>query len=239
MPNEAVLAHAMVELTETLVDDFDVVDLLTVLTDRCVEVLDVAAAGVMLAAPGGELRVVASSSDEMRVLELFEEQYDQGPCPDCFRTGLPVVNQTLAVDDGRWPDFSPRAVRAGFRSAHALPMHRGDVTIGALNLFRSDEGQLTPEDVVLGQALADMGTIAILLNRVTERAHAITEQLEHALETRIRIEQAKGVIAEQTGLDMDQAFWRLRQYATNHQRRLGDVAQDLISGTIDPSSLDR
>jgi hypothetical protein len=221
----------MVELTDSLVEDFDVVDLLTVLSDRCVEVLDVAAAGVMLAPPGGYLRVMASSSVPMRVLELFEEQYEEGPCPDCYRTGLPVVNQKLSLDDGRWPRFSPLAVDAGFRSAHALPMHLHDLTIGALNLFRADEGELTRDDVVAAQALADMATIAILLNRVAVRAPGVNGQLDHALNDRIRIEQAKGVVAEQSGLDLDQAFEWLRIESAVQDRLLSDVAQSVIDRT--------
>ena len=125
------------ELADTLVDDFDVVELLTLLTDRCVEVLDVAAAGLMLAYPGGELRVMASSSEAMRLLELFELQSEEGPCPDCYRTGEPIVNHRLAAAGGPWPRFEPRAVEAGFRSVHALPMRLRDVIIGALNLFLS------------------------------------------------------------------------------------------------------
>src|SRR5437588_3136797 len=143
MPREALLVRTLVELADTLVDDFDVVELLTHLADRCVEVLDVTAAGLMLARPGGgELQVVASSSDAMRVLELFELQAEEGPCPDSYRTGEPVVNQDLATVDGRWPRFAPQALAAGFRSVHALPMRLRGVTIGALNLFRATDGGL-------------------------------------------------------------------------------------------------
>src|SRR4029077_2499928 len=148
MPREALLVRTMVELADTLVDDYDVVDLLTHLADRCVEVLDVSAAGLMLARPGnGDLQVVASSSDAMRVLELFELQAEEGPCPDCYRTGDPVLNENLATVDGRWPRFAPRALEAGFRSVHALPMRLRGQTIGTLNLFRAAEGSLDEADV--------------------------------------------------------------------------------------------
>src|SRR6267143_1084862 len=122
MSREGLLARTFVDLADTLVDDFDVVELLTVVTDRCVDVLDVAAAGIMLIAPEGDLRVMASSSEAMRVLELFELQSQEGPCLDSYRTGLPVVNQDLATIDGRWPRFRAEAVQAGFKSVHALPM---------------------------------------------------------------------------------------------------------------------
>src|SRR5207244_7829797 len=130
--------RTFVELADTLVDNFDVVELLTLLSDRCVEVLDVAAAGLMLAAPEGDLRVVASSSEAMRVVELFELQSQEGPCLDCFRTGEPVLNQDIATVDGRWPTFGPVALAAGFRSVHALPMRLRGVAIAGLNLFLPD-----------------------------------------------------------------------------------------------------
>jgi len=162
MPDEAPLVHTLVELADSLVDDFDVVDLLSLLADRCVELLDVSAAGVMLVAPEGELRVVASSSQAMRVLELFELQSDEGPCLDCYSSGEAVLNEDLTTVGGRWPRFAPVAVEAGFRAAHALPMRLRGSVIGALNLFSSDEGVLADEEVVAGQALAAVATIAIL-----------------------------------------------------------------------------
>jgi len=229
----------MVELADTLVDDFDVVELLTHLADRCVEVLDVAAAGLMIARPGGEdLHVVASSSDAMRVLELFELQAEEGPCPDSYRTGEPVLNEDLASVDGRWPRFAPRALGAGFRSVHALPMRLRGQTIGALNLFRAAEGSLDEADVVAAQALADVATIAILQQRAAVEARVLNEQLSQALNTRIVIEQAKGVLAERANLDMEQSFARLRAHARSHNLRLAGVAQAVIDGTLSTESLD-
>jgi GAF domain-containing protein len=237
LPREALLARTLVELADTLVDDFDVVELLTLLTDRCVEVLDVAAAGLMLVSLGGDLRVAASSSEAMRVLELFEQQSDEGPCPDCYRSGKPIINQNLAAVDGRWPRFAPRALAAGFRSVHALPMRLRGQTIGALNLFRVDEGKLEDADVAVAQAFADVATIGILQHRAAAEAHVLNEQLHHALKTRIIVEQAKGVVAERTGVDMDQSFSLLRVYARNHNLRLLDVAQSVIDGTLGTASL--
>ena len=232
MTTEALLARTMVDLADTLVDDFDVVDLLTLLTDRCVEVLDVAAAGLMLVAPEGDLRVVASSSEEMRVLELFELQSEEGPCLDCYRTGEAVLNQNLIKVGGRWPRFGPVALEAGFRSVHAVPMRLRGVVIGALNLFRADEGEV--EDVLVAQVLADLATIAILQQRAASQAHIVNEQLHHALNSRVVIEQAKGMLAERTGLDMGEAFSWLRIHARNHNRLLADVARAVIDGTLVP-----
>ena len=228
----------MVELADSLVDDFDVVELLTVLADRCVEVLDVSAAGLILVASEGHLRVMASSSEAMRVLELFELQSEEGPCMDCFRSGLPVINQDLALVDGRWPRFAPEALEAGFHSAHALPMRLRGTIIGALNLFRAEPGELDEADLLAAQAFADVATIAILQYRAAHEAQIVNEQLNRALHSRIVIEQAKGVLHERTGLDMEQAFSRLRTHARNHNLRLVDVARDVISGALATGTLD-
>ncbi len=234
MPREALLARTLVELADTLVDDFDVVELLTLLADRCVEVLNVSAAGLMLVAPEGDLRVVASSSEEMRLVELFELQSQEGPCPDSYRTGEPTLSRNLAADEARWPRFGPVALKAGFRSVHALPMRLRGVTIGALNLFQADEGELDESDVVAARALADIATIGILQHRAARQAHIVIDQLNHALQSRIAIEQAKGVIAERSRLDMDQAFAWMRQHARSKNRLLVDVAQAVIDGNVTP-----
>jgi GAF domain-containing protein len=229
---EALLARTFVDLVDTLVDDFDVVDLLTLVADRCVEVLDVSAAGLMLVAPEGDLRVVAFSSEAVRVVELFELQAEEGPCLDAYRSGAAIVNQDLSKVAGRWPNFAPVAVDAGFKSVHALPMRLRGVIIGALNLFREDEGEMGDLDVIAAQALADVATIAILHHRAASEAQLVNEQLTLALNSRIVIEQAKGVLAERTGLDMDHAFARLRKYARDHNLRLVDVAHGVVEGTV-------
>ncbi len=238
MPREELLVQTFVELTDTLVDDFDVVEVLTRLARRCVDVLDVKAAGLMLAAPAGALRVVGSSSDAMRVLELFELQAEEGPCPDCYRAGKPIASPRISAINARWPRFAPRALEAGFRSVQALPMRLHGQTIGALNLFRSAEGRLGQTDVVAAQAFADVATIGILQRRAAAEAKAVNGQLTHALNSRIVIEQAKGMVAERTGVDMERSFNRLRRHARNHNLRLTDVARDIVDGNIVVASLD-
>jgi GAF domain-containing protein len=238
MTREALLAQTLVELADTLVDDFDVVDLLVKLADRCVEVLDVAAAGIMLASPEGNLRSVASSSEAMRVLELFELQAQEGPCLDCFRTGQPELNQALAAADGRWPRFAPEALAAGFQSVQAVPLRlRGNV-IGALNLFHTDNRELTDADVNVAQSFADIATIAILQHRAARESQLVNEQLNHALNSRIVIEQAKGMLAERLDLTMEQGFSALRGYARNHNLRLADVANDIVTGALRSADLE-
>jgi len=172
------------------------------------------------------------------VLELFELQSQEGPCLDCYRSGEPVVNEALSRSDGRWPRFSAVARDAGFWSVHAVPMRlRGEV-IGALNLFRDDDGAMEEADVDAGQAFADVATIAILQHRAMIEAQVVNEQLQHALTSRVVIEQAKGVLSERTGFDMEQGFSRMRNHARNHNRRLVDVAQDVIDGTLPERALD-
>jgi GAF domain-containing protein len=232
------LARTLVELADTLVDDFDVVELLTLLTDRCVEVLDVAAAGIMLVAPDGDLRVIASSSEAMRMLELFELQSHEGPCLDCYRTGKPVVNQDLATSNGRWPRFGVEALEAGFHSAHALPMRLRGSIIGAINLFNTEPGEMPQADIDVAQAFADVATITILQHRAALAGQVVNEQLQSALNSRIVIEQAKGIVSERESLNMQQAFSALRSYARSHGLRLVDVANAVIAGTLSASALD-
>jgi GAF domain-containing protein len=239
MAREAMLARTLVELADTLVADFDVVELLTLLADRCVDVLDVGAAGLMLAGPNGDLRVMASSSETVRVLELFELQSEEGPCVDCYRAGQPVVNQDLATVDSRWPRFAAEALAAGFHSVHALPMRLRGTVIGALNLFHVDPGEMREADVDAAQALADVATIAILQHRASLEVQVLNEQLNHALNSRIVIEQAKGIVAERDGVGMEAAFATLRSYARNHNLRLAEVARDVIAGTLTAAALDR
>ena len=238
MPREATLARTFVELADTLVADFDVVELLTLLTDRCVEVLDVGAAGLMLAAPGSDLRVMASSSEAMRVLELFELQSQEGPCLDAYRTGLPVVNRDLSTANGRWPRFAAEALAAGFHSVQALPMRLRGAVVGALNLFHVEPGEMRQADIDAAQALADVATIAVLQHRAALEAQVLNDQLNHALNSRIVIEQAKGMVAERRSLDMEEAFTALRNHARNHNLRLADVARGVIDGTVAVPKLD-
>ena len=237
MSREALLARTLVELADTLVDDFDVVELLTRLADRCVDVLDVAAAGLMLVAPDGDLRVMASSSEAMRLLELFELQAHEGPCLDCYRTGQPVVNQDLATVNGRWPRFAAEALAAGFHSVHALPLRLRGTVIGALNLFHIEPGEMRPADVDAAQALADVATIAILQHRATlegatrERTAPRRAQQPH----RHRAGQRHGgrAVGRQHGTGVLHAA----QPRPQPQPSLVDVAHDIINGTPGPPHL--
>ncbi len=234
MTREADVVRSLVEMADTLVDDYDVVNLLTGLTDRCVSLLNVSAAGVMLASPSGGLSLAASSSETMRLLELFELQAQEGPCLDAFRSGQRVGQKTLEAGSDRWPQFSAAAVRAGFQSAVALPLRLRDVTLGALNLLSVTRDPIGEADLIVARAFADLATLSILQHRASTEAQRLNEQLSAALTSRIAIEQAKGVISERAGIDLAEAFARLRAHARNTNRRLTDVAQAAVDGTLDP-----
>ncbi len=220
------------ELADTLVDDFDVVDLLALLVDRSVELLDASAAGIVLVEAGGALRLMASTSEAIELVELFQVQNEQGPCLDCSRSGRPVVVEDLAAEIERWPRFVPFALDSGFRAAHALPMRLRGRILGALNLFRSEPGGLGGADITAGQALADVATIALLQTRAIGEAHVVADQLQEALRSRVAIEQAKGVLAEQAGVGTDEAFFLLRSYARGHRRLLAQVADEVVQGRL-------
>ena len=224
------LSDTFVELADTMVADFDVIDFLHLLTDRSVALLAAAAAGVVLADPRGELRVAAASREEAGLLELFQLQNDQGPCLECFRTGRPVTAAGLAGPAQRWPRFARAAVRAGFVTVEALPMRLRDQVIGALNLFRAEPGPFEAADLRIAQALADVATIGLLHERNVRRRETVAEQLQAALNSRVIIEQAKGKLAERLGIDMDRSFTMLRDYARNANLHLTDVARDFVTG---------
>ena len=224
------LSDTFVELADTMVAEFDVIEFLHLLTDRSVALLAAGAAGVVLADPRGELRVAAASSEEAELLELFQLQNDQGPCLECFRTGRAVTATDLAGPAPQWPRFAEAAARAGFRSVEALPMRLRDQVIGALNLFGAGPGGFDVADLRIGQALADVATIGLLHERNVRRRETVAEQLQGALNSRVVIEQAKGKLAERLSIDMGRAFKMLRDYARNSNQHLTDVARDFVDG---------
>ncbi len=237
VPRERRLLHAFVDAADTLVDDYDVTEMLHQLVVHCVELLDAAAAGLMLSDQRGSLQVVASSTERTRLLELFEIQTDEGPCLDSFRTGEPVLVPDLAGVSDRWPQFAPEAIREGFGSVHAVPMRLRQQTIGALNLFGYQPGTLNEQDLRVARALADVATIGILQERAIRQNEVLTEQLQTALNNRVTIEQAKGLLAHAQGLDMDQTWELLRAHARHTRTRASDIAHQLVTGQLRPDAI--
>ena len=237
MAREQRIVETFVELADTLVDEFDVIEFLHRLAERCAELLDCAEAGLLLADAARRLRVMASSSERSEALELLQSQRDEGPCVECYRDGVPVFSEDLEADGDRWPQFAPAAVEQGFRSVQALPMRvRGD-TIGAMNLFRSQTGRIAEPDLSLGQGMADIAAIALLQERTVRESRGVIAGLQGALNSRVIIEQAKGMLAERGRINVDAAFVRMRSHARDNNRRLADVAADLIDGRLDVNAL--
>ncbi len=235
---ELVVIATFLELADTLVADFDIIDSLTVLAARCVEILDTAATGILLADTEGHLRLIAASSEQARLLELFQLQNDEGPCMEAFASGDSVVHSDISTAIERWPRFAPYALSAGYESVYAIPLRLRGNTIGALNLFRSHPGSLDGGDIALAQALADLATIAILQAAATTEAQQREEHLQYALDSRIIIEQAKGMLAEHANLDMASAFDQIRARARDTNTKLTDVAARIVSGDLDLAGLD-
>jgi hypothetical protein len=230
---EGDIIDALVHLADTLVADYDVIDFLHYLIARCTELIDIDEAGVMLADPVGQLHPVAASTEQVRFLELFEVQNHDGPCLDAFRTGRIIVAADLTDHRQQWPTFADEALNSGFRSAHSVPMQLRSETIGAINLLSSNVGNLTETDLKLAGALADIATIGLLQERRAATAISTSGALQHALDSRVRIEQAKGIIAERHETSVDAAFDAIRKYARRHQLGLTAVAERIVTHHLD------
>ena len=227
------LAQTFVELADTLVAGYDLMEFLQTLTDRCVELLEVDAAGLLLADGRGALRLVAASTEHARVVELFQIQNDEGPCLDCYRTGQAVIVSDIRADiaAARWPRFAAAAQEMGYAGVHAIPMRLRDQVIGTLNLFKAEPDGLDPAVVVAATALVDVATIGILQERAVREQEVMAGQLQLALNSRVLIEQAKGILAERLRVTPDEAFILLRRYARNHNHPLTKLSGDVIRGT--------
>lgn len=233
------LAEAFVEIADTLVDEFDLIEFLQMVALRAASVSSTRAAGLLLADRRGRLHLMAASDEHAEMLELFQVQADDGPCQDCYRTGAPVVNADLRHADETWPTFAPRAVAGGYLSVHAFPMRLRSQTIGALNLFGTDEGEMSGEDARIVQALADVATIGLLQERSLRQAEVLNEQLEGALKSRIVIEQAKGVLAQINNITPDEAFAKMRSYCRSRSRPLVEVARSVVTDSASIPELTR
>lgn len=228
MISTELLADLFVEVADTLVDDFDLVDFLHNLTERAAQVSDADAVGLLLADHHGALRFMAATNAAGEMLELFQLQNSEGPCLDCYTSGRPVVTTDLAGAAGRWPRFAPAAEAAGLTSVHAFPLRLREETIGAMNLFSRHRTLFDPQEVAIVQALADVATIAILQERSIARAGILTEQLQGALNSRIVIEQAKGALSQLEGVTTDEAFQLMRARARASRIRLVDAASEVL-----------
>lgn len=241
MTREHQLTRAFVQVADTLTDDFDVIDFLQQLCARCVELLDVAAAGVLLADARDDLQLLAASDERARLLELFALQHDQGPCVACYvsgqaRTGVDLSDPRATRE---WPRFATRARADGFTIAHAFPLRLRGRVIGALGLFQTGIPTLAEEDVTLAQALADMATISLLQQRTLDHVHSEAAQLQYALNSRIVLEQVKGILAERWQCTLDDAFAALVDHARTHRLKLTQLAREIADGSFDTADIPR
>jgi hypothetical protein len=226
------LAEVFVELADTLVADFDLVDFLSMLSERCVELLGGPEVGIMLSDARGNLRHMASSTEQMAVVELFELQHDEGPCLDCFRSGELIANERLDAATDRWPRFGPTALAAGYRMVSALPLRSRAQVIGAINVFHQAVEDIDPPRLRLIQAFADVATVGILQERAISGGAELASQLQYALNSRIAIEQAKGMLSSQMGVSVDQAFDVLRRHARRTNQRIVAVAAGVLDRSL-------
>ncbi|MHA7276318.1 GAF domain-containing protein [Arthrobacter sp. Hz1] len=226
------VSAAFVRLTDTLVAGYDVLDLFHTLVEETVSLLDAAAVGLLLADPQGELQVVASTSEESQLVEILQLQAGEGPCVECFETGVAVAIDNIDALEGRWPGFQAAALSQGFHSVHAVPLRVHGRTIGAMGLFGRDIGAMTAEDSSIGQALADVATISLLQERTIRESSLVNEQLQRALNNRILVEQAKGVISHLGDVDMSEAFSRLRGYARSNRVSLHETASRIVDRSL-------
>jgi transcriptional regulator with GAF, ATPase, and Fis domain len=230
------IVAAFVSMAGSLAQGHDVHELLTELAGNCARLLDVSAVGLLLADPRGALHVVAASSERIADLEAFQAQRGEGPCHTCYLDGQPVNVPDLEAAAARWPNFAPVAARAGVASVHAVPMRLREDIVGALNLFGSTTGALNEADLRLAQALADVATVALVQDRAAADRDLVTEQLQHALDSRVVLEQAKGVLSYSGELDMAAAYAALRSYARDHNIRITELARALVSRAV-PAAL--
>lgn len=234
---EREVTRAFVELASSLARGYDVVELLSTLTTDCARLLDIASAGLLLADGRGVLHVMAASSERTRQLEVFQVQRADGPCRDCYLDGAPVQVPDLRLEADRWPRFVPAAMEAGFLSVHALPMRLRDQVLGALGLFGTTPGSLHPDDLSLAQALADVASVALVQERVAADQQTLNEQLQTALTSRVVLEQAKGVLAQQGSLPIEETFGILRRYARDNNLRLTAVAEAIVDRRLPATRL--
>ena len=237
MSREDDVVEAFVSMAGSLAAGDDVTDLLNRLTSECARLLDVASVGLLLADRRGSLHVVAASSHEAADLEAYQSQRAEGPCHDCYQDGRPVLVADITDHADRWPGFVPAALEHGVRSVHTVPLRLHDQVLGALGLFGHDSGDLNDRDLRLAQALADVATISIIQDRVAADRDAVNEQLQTTLDTRVLLEQAKGVLAHTGGLSMPDAYAALVRYARDHNLKLAHLARALVERTLPSGSV--
>jgi len=236
MSRQQHVVRVFLELADTLVEDFDVIDFLHQMTVRCRELLEVSDAAVFLSHSESRLHSPAPCTSGPLLQRVLEAACGQGPAVDAHRTARPVTVRDPADAAARWPQFAPRLRQAGYVRATALPMRLREENLGSLLLLHTGDLPLTAEDLGLAQAFADAAAIGLVHARTISRQHAVNEQLHTALQSRIVIEQAKGILAARCGVTLNQAFEAIRRYARHHRILLRNVARDVIDTGLTPAA---
>jgi GAF domain-containing protein len=234
---EQKVSSAFVTVADTLIDDYDMVDLLHTLVEVCADILDTDAGGLMLSSANGQLQLVASTSESADLVEILQLDAGEGPCVDCFRTGRSVTVGDIAESGSRWPAFREAALGQGFQSVHATPLRLRGTVLGAMNLFSSTVGELNAADIAVAQALADVATIGIIQERSIRDSGILAEQLQRALQSRVLVEQAKGAVSQQASISPEEAFAALRKFARDNNLSLSKVCERVMARTLDISNL--
>lgn len=236
-PREQRLAETFTELADTLGEDFELAVFSRLLADRCVDLLNVSAVGLLLADDRGKLQTTGAPGGLTWPADLLALQHEEGPCLDCFRSGSPVTAVDLRAAVARWPRFAPLSRAAGFRVAHALPLRLRTDVVGSLAFFLAESDAFPPSAAGIAQALADAAAISVVQHRTITRCRQLTGQLQNALTSRVLVEQAKGMLAERWGTSTDDAFDSLRRYARSHNARLTEVARSVVERSADTDSM--
>jgi AmiR/NasT family two-component response regulator len=229
---EQMLLETLTVVADTLIDDFDVVEFLHELAERCAAICEAVDVGIVLVNDRPELVVMASTSERLHAIEALQLSAGHGPCLDAFVTGEVVTASSREEIARRWPALAEGVRDTGYQSVHAVPLRLRRTTVGSLNFFRDREGRLELDDVIAAQTIADVATIGLVQERAIREAATARDQLQHALDSRVVIEQAKGVIAHRNGVDMETAWRMLRQRARSRQARVGDIARAVVDGVI-------
>ena len=225
LPDATALAITLIEITNSVTQGAETIEIFTELAGKCVNLLPVAAAGILLRDVTGTLQVIGASSPSAHLLDLFQVQNEQGPCLECTMTGMPVTDVELQAT-GRWPRFAALTRAQGFQAVYALPLRSRDVTVGALNLFAREP--LSSSRLVVAQALADTATLSLLQVDPHIDLQIVIRRIHLAVESRNTLEQAQGMIAQRFSIDAEQALIRLQDVSESTALSLVEVATAVI-----------
>lgn len=233
MVDQALFLRVLSEFARTLVVHYEISEVLYQLADRTTELLGVAGAGVCLGEEG-HLRFVTGVNEATVRVEQAQERVQEGVCVEAFQTGKPVAVPDLALIGDKWTDFRAEARSVGVSAVVGIPMRLDDEVLGAVNIYATEARQWSDDDIATAQVLADMATSYLVNASELEKSRRTAEQLQEALQSRIVIEQAKGVLSAERRIPIDEAFEALRAHARSHSANLRAVAEAVVNLGLRP-----